>query len=93
MQAEDPDDVLGYLYPALDPDNRCYKMAFFYEGDSYYKQVRGFLDHLLVYENVNASITYHTVRGEEMQTDRIAVVATILRSRSQECTADDAEPR
>lgn len=84
VQGEDPDDALGYLARGLDPDNRCYKAAFFYEGNSRYKQVRGFLDHLLVYRNVSASITYHTVRGEEIQTDQIAVVATILRSKECE---------
>ena len=85
VESEDNNDLSIYLYHAVDRSNKCVKLVFFIVDDPHYIQVSQFLDHLLVYEEVDVSLTYYTVLGEKVE--KIPVVATFVHSRSQECVS------
>ena len=84
LQMEDKSNEVSYLYSSIHDDDKCFEMAILYVNDPKYVQVSSFLEHLYVYRNVEASLTYYNERGEKVEQD-YELVATILHSKSPEC--------
>lgn len=90
VELKGKEDIFRYLRPAVDPSNKCFELVFFLVSDPKYIQVSHFLDHLLVYEEVNASLTYYNVRSKEKVDKFFPVVASIVQSKSPKCVRENS---
>ena len=85
VQSEDPEDILAYLYPSVNPADKCFEIVFFSTEDPKYIQVSTFLDKLLVYKDIDASITYYSSQQDKKIREPFQVVAAIIHSNNPEC--------
>ena len=80
MESDGEVDIEEHLARSLNREDTCYGISIVSTNDPRYLEVSSFLDDLLIYEDVNASLKFYSLRTGKEKSVELDVVATFVKS-------------